>query len=142
MQFPPPAASSAWAEFRAGVVAILPATIAVIDGKIRIGLDQATLEKLARGGDILKLSRADLAYGLSSGRTGALTVAATMIAAKLAGIKIFATGGIGGVHRGVDDRRTDFEVAMVGALRVDATDEAQLVAWVKQAAAIPGWGKG
>jgi pseudouridine-5'-phosphate glycosidase len=81
----------------------VPATIAVIDGKIRVGLDRATLEKLARGGDILKLSRADLAYGLASGRTGALTVAATMIAAKLAGIKIFATGGIGGVHRGAEE---------------------------------------
>jgi pseudouridine-5'-phosphate glycosidase len=81
----------------------VPATIAVIDGKIRVGLDRATLEALARGGDILKLSRADLAYGLSSGRTGALTVAATMIAAKLAGIKVFATGGIGGVHRGAED---------------------------------------
>jgi pseudouridine-5'-phosphate glycosidase len=80
----------------------LPATIAVIGGKIRVGLDRATLEKLARGGDILKLSRADLAYGLSSGRTGALTVAATMIAAELAGIEIFATGGIGGVHRGAE----------------------------------------
>jgi pseudouridine-5'-phosphate glycosidase len=80
----------------------VPATIAVIGGRIRIGLDRATLEKLARGGDILKLSRADLAYGLSSGRTGALTVAATMIAAELAGIEIFATGGIGGVHRGAE----------------------------------------
>jgi len=81
----------------------VPATIAVIDGRIRVGLDRATLETLARGGDILKLSRADLAYGLSSGRTGALTVAATMIAAKLAGIRIFATGGIGGVHRGAEE---------------------------------------
>jgi pseudouridine-5'-phosphate glycosidase len=81
----------------------VPATIAVIDGRIRVGLDRMTLESLARGGDILKLSRADLAYGLSSGRTGALTVAATMIAAKLAGIKVFATGGIGGVHRGAED---------------------------------------
>ncbi len=81
----------------------VPATIAVIGGAIRVGLDRPTLETLARGGDILKLSRADLAYGLVSGRTGALTVAATMIAAKLAGIMIFSTGGIGGVHRGAED---------------------------------------
>lgn len=81
----------------------VPATIAVIGGAIRVGLDRPTLESLARGGDILKLSRADLAYGLVSGRTGALTVAATMIAAKLAGIKIFSTGGTGGVHRGAEN---------------------------------------
>jgi pseudouridine-5'-phosphate glycosidase len=80
----------------------VPATCAVIDGRIRIGLDQPEIENLARGTEILKLSRADLAYGLISGRTGALTVAATMIAAKLAGIRVFATGGIGGVHRGAE----------------------------------------
>jgi pseudouridine-5'-phosphate glycosidase len=80
----------------------VPATCAVIDGRIRIGLDQPEIENLARGTEILKLSRADLAYGLISGQTGALTVAATMIAAKLAGIRVFATGGIGGVHRGAE----------------------------------------
>jgi pseudouridylate synthase len=77
----------------------VPATCAALDGKIRIGLAEAEIESLATGENILKLSRADLAYGLVSGRTGALTVAATMIVAKLAGIEIFATGGIGGVHR-------------------------------------------
>lgn len=86
----------------------VPATIAVVDGSLRIGLDAATLERLARGADIIKLSRADLAYGLVSGRTGALTVAATMIAAGLAGIAVFATGGIGGVHRGVE---TSFDIS-------------------------------
>ena len=86
----------------------VPAAIAVVDGALRIGLDKATLERLAQGTDILKLSRADLAYGIVSHRTGALTVAATMIAAKIAGIRIFATGGIGGVHRGAE---TSFDIS-------------------------------
>lgn len=80
----------------------LPATIAVMDGRIRIGLDEAALERLGQARDVLKLSRADLAYALSSGRMGATTVAATMICAALAGVKVFATGGIGGVHRGAE----------------------------------------
>jgi pseudouridine-5'-phosphate glycosidase len=86
----------------------LPAAIAVIDGKLRIGLDRATLEKLAKADDVLKLSSADLAYGLIAGRMGATTVAATMIAAKLAGIGVFVTGGIGGVHRGAE---TTFDIS-------------------------------
>lgn len=86
----------------------VPAAIAVIAGKIRVGLDRAALEGLARANDVLKLSSADLAYGLVSGRTGATTVAATMIVAKLAGIGVFATGGIGGVHRGAE---TSFDVS-------------------------------
>ena len=79
-----------------------PATIAVMDGRIRVGLDEAALERLGQARDVLKLSRADLAYALSSGRMGATTVAATMICAALAGVKVFATGGIGGVHRGAE----------------------------------------
>jgi len=86
----------------------VPAAIAAVDGELRIGLDAAMLERLARSADILKLSRADLAYGLVSGRTGALTVAATMIAARLAGIRIFATGGVGGVHR---DAEASFDIS-------------------------------
>ncbi len=81
----------------------VPASIAVIDGKAHIGLTDAALEQLARADEVLKLSRADLAYGLSSGRLGATTVAATMILAERAGIAVFATGGIGGVHRGAAD---------------------------------------
>ncbi len=81
----------------------VPATIAVLGGAIHAGLDAATLETLARTPDALKLSRADLAACLASGRTGATTVAATMICAHLAGIEVFATGGIGGVHRGAED---------------------------------------
>lgn len=79
-----------------------PATIALIDGHIRIGLDDAALERLARAREVMKVSRADLAVCLTTGRIGATTVAATMICAALAGIRVFATGGIGGVHRGVE----------------------------------------
>lgn len=80
----------------------VPATIAVLGGRIRVGLDEAGLDTLARARDVLKLSRADLAYAVATGRPGATTVAATMICAHLAGIEVFATGGIGGVHRGVE----------------------------------------
>ena len=80
----------------------VPAAIAVIGGTIRVGLTRAELERLAQAKDVLKLSSADIAYALTAGRTGATTVAATMIAAHLAGIRVFATGGIGGVHRGAE----------------------------------------
>ncbi|RFU12016.1 pseudouridine-5'-phosphate glycosidase [Rhodobacteraceae bacterium W635] len=78
----------------------VPATIAVMEGGLHVGLDDAALEVLAQATDVMKLSRADLAVAMAGGRTGATTVAATMIAAHLAGIGVFATGGIGGVHRG------------------------------------------
>lgn len=80
----------------------MPATIAVIDGMIRVGLDQADLEMLASATNVRKLSRADLAAAIIDKATGSTTVAATMIAAHLAGIETFATGGIGGVHRGAE----------------------------------------
>ncbi len=80
----------------------IPATIAVIDGDILIGLSEAQLDRLAQTQDALKLSRADLAVALATRRTGATTVAATMICARLAGVEVFATGGIGGVHRGAE----------------------------------------
>jgi pseudouridine-5'-phosphate glycosidase len=78
----------------------VPATIAVMGGRIHVGLSPEELEALGQAKGVMKLSRADLAFGLATGRTGATTVAATMIAARLAGIDVFATGGIGGVHRG------------------------------------------
>jgi pseudouridylate synthase len=80
----------------------VPATIAVLGGAIRVGLNAAELERLAMSKGAMKLSRADLPYAVTSGRTGATTVAATMICAHLAGIRVFATGGIGGVHRGAE----------------------------------------
>jgi pseudouridine-5'-phosphate glycosidase len=80
----------------------VPATIAIVGGQIRVGLDDGELERLARGGEVRKLSRADLAYAIAGEIDGSTTVAATMICAHLAGIEVFVTGGIGGVHRGVE----------------------------------------
>ena len=79
-----------------------PATIAVLDGVLHVGLTDTQLEKLAQAKGVAKLSRADLAACMAQGGTGATTVASTMIAAHLAGIEVFATGGIGGVHKGAE----------------------------------------
>ena len=76
-----------------------PATIAIINGVIKVGLEDESLSELSKNKAVRKLSRADLAHCLVRKETGATTVAATMIIAKLDGIKIFATGGIGGVHK-------------------------------------------
>jgi len=87
----------------------VPATIAVIDGRLKAGLSRAEVERLGRGGsDVAKASRRDLPLLVARGGTGATTVAATMIIAALAGIPVFATGGIGGVHRGT---ATSFDVS-------------------------------
>jgi pseudouridine-5'-phosphate glycosidase len=87
----------------------VPATIAVLDGRLQAGLDAAQIERLARGGpQVAKLSRRDLALTVTRGGDGATTVAATMIIAALAGIRVFATGGIGGVHRGAE---TSFDIS-------------------------------
>jgi pseudouridylate synthase len=80
----------------------VPATVAVIAGRIRIGLQADELDWLGAATGVLKLSRADLPFAVAAGRHGSTTVAATMICAHLAGIRVFATGGIGGVHRGVE----------------------------------------
>ena len=80
----------------------VPATIVVLGGRIRVGLSGDEIEKLGRATGVLKLSRADLGYALAMKRDGSTTVAATMICARLAGIAVFATGGIGGVHRGME----------------------------------------
>lgn len=86
----------------------VPATIAIMDGKICIGLSEEQLEKLGTAPDAIKVSRRDLAYVLSQRLLGATTVAATMICAQLAGIEVFVTGGIGGVHRGAE---TSFDIS-------------------------------
>lgn len=86
----------------------VPATIAVIGGRIHAGLTDAQLEDLGQTKDCAKLSRADIAACIATGGTGATTVAATMICAHLAGIGVFATGGIGGVHRGAE---TSFDIS-------------------------------
>jgi pseudouridine-5'-phosphate glycosidase len=87
----------------------LPATIAVLEGRPKAGLDDDELTRIARaGGDVAKVSRRDLPIVVARGLTGATTVAATMIIAALAGIRVFATGGIGGVHRGA---QTSFDIS-------------------------------
>ncbi|MET3698662.1 pseudouridine-5'-phosphate glycosidase [Bacillus oleivorans] len=80
----------------------VPATIAIMDGKIHIGLSQAEIKQLANSEDVIKASRRDLPYIIAQKKTGATTVAGTMICAQLAGITLFVTGGIGGVHRGAE----------------------------------------
>jgi pseudouridine-5'-phosphate glycosidase len=86
----------------------VPATIAIMGGRILIGMTDAQLDDLGQASHVAKLSRADLAACLATGGLGATTVAATMICAALAGIKVFATGGIGGVHRGAE---TSFDIS-------------------------------
>jgi len=79
----------------------VPATIAILDGKMKVGLTAQEIERFGKDGhNIAKVSRRDLPFILAGGQHGATTVASTMIIAALAGIKVFATGGIGGVHRG------------------------------------------
>jgi pseudouridine-5'-phosphate glycosidase len=79
----------------------VPATIALLDGRLKAGLSRDEIERVARAGaDIAKASRRDLAILVAAGGSGATTVAGTMVIAALAGIRVFATGGIGGVHRG------------------------------------------
>ena len=87
----------------------VPATIAILNGKFNVGLTKDEIEYLGRSGEkIVKASRRDIPYLISNKIDGATTVASTMIAAKMAGIKIFATGGIGGVHRGAE---TSFDIS-------------------------------
>lgn len=80
-----------------------PATIAVLDGRIQVGLSPAQLELLGTHPEVMKLSRRDLPYAMAMNKVGATTVAATMICAARAGIEVFVTGGIGGVHRGAPE---------------------------------------
>lgn len=104
----------------------VPATIAVLDGRPRIGLEHHDLERLASGEDVAKVSVRDLPAVIAQGRHGATTVAATMRLASLAGINVFVTGGLGGVHRGASQSfdvsadleelaRTDVAVVSAGA---------------------------
>lgn len=102
MPYPQNAAMAASVERIIEAEGATPATIAVIDGRLKIGLSAEAREALAQVTGAMKLSRADLAFALSERRTGGTTVAATMIGAHLAGIEVFATGGIGGVHRGAE----------------------------------------
>jgi len=80
----------------------IPATVGIHEGKIVIGLSGSEIERLGTAQHVLKVSRRDLAVALATGQLGATTVAGTMLCANMAGIRFFATGGIGGVHRGAE----------------------------------------
>ncbi|WLD56979.1 pseudouridine-5'-phosphate glycosidase [Salinispirillum sp. LH 10-3-1] len=87
----------------------IPATMAIMDGKLKVGLTEAEITRLGKAGqDVIKCSRRDMPFVLAAGKMGATTVAGTMIMAALAGIRVFATGGIGGVHRGAE---TSFDIS-------------------------------
>ncbi|MEQ1744540.1 MAG: pseudouridine-5'-phosphate glycosidase [Saprospiraceae bacterium] len=101
MPFPKNVETALRVEQTVRAVGAVPATCAILDGKIKVGLSPDEIERIGKTGAAMpKASRRDLPYLLSQGRCGATTVASTMIAAHLAGIRVFATGGIGGVHRG------------------------------------------
>ena len=80
----------------------IPATMAVMNGKLKVGLNSEELEIMCKAENVGKMSRRDIPVYLATGKTGATTVATTMLIASLAGIRVFATGGIGGVHRGAE----------------------------------------
>lgn len=106
----------------------IPATIAIMDGKLKVGLSKEEIEQLGKKGeDVAKASRRDLPVLLATKEDGATTVAATMIIANLAGIKVFATGGIGGVHRGATET---FDIS-ADLMELSQTDVAVVCAGVK-----------
>ena len=82
---------------------VIPATTAIIDGKLKVGLNDEELELMCKADNIAKASRRDVAVYLTNKQTAATTVATTMLIADLAGVRVFATGGIGGVHRGAQE---------------------------------------
>jgi pseudouridine-5'-phosphate glycosidase len=111
----------------------VPATIAVIDGRLRVGLDPTVLERLAAAGDAVKASGRDLAAVMVRGLSAGTTVSATMRIAALAGIPIFATGGVGGVHRGAE---SSFDIS-ADLTELGATPTAVVCAGVKSILDIP-----
>lgn len=86
----------------------VPATIAILNGRLKVGLSHDEIEMLGKAGDVVKASRRDIPFIIAKGLNGATTVASTMILADLAGIRVFATGGVGGVHRGAE---TSFDIS-------------------------------
>ncbi|MCF6272853.1 MAG: pseudouridine-5'-phosphate glycosidase [Rhodobacteraceae bacterium] len=103
MPYPQNVATAEMVEADIRQAGAVPATIAIMGSHIHIGLEPNELQALAQAKNVAKLSRADIAFALATGQTGATTVAATMICAHLADIAVFATGGIGGVHRGAEN---------------------------------------
>ena len=117
----------------------IPATIGIVKGKIKIGLNNDELEFFAKNRDMPKCSRRDMAAIVARGGYGAVTVAATMIAAKMAGIRFFATGGIGGVHRGAlgtNLSRPSFDIS-ADLEELSQTDVAVICAGAKAILDIP-----
>ena len=102
---PHPEGIQAAARLEAEVVAAgaVPATVGVLEGRVRVGLSAAELERLATATDTVKLNPSNLAAQVAAGRPGSTTVAATLAVAAWSGIRVFATGGIGGVHRGAEE---------------------------------------
>jgi pseudouridine-5'-phosphate glycosidase len=99
----------------------VPAVVAVADGKLHVGISDALLERLATEKGVLKVSRRDIPTALASGAIGATTVSGTLIAAHRAGVRVFVTGGIGGVHRGAEktfDISADIEELAIGNVAV------------------------
>lgn len=104
MPYPRNVATAAAVEDTVRAAGALPATIAILGGRLKVGLTHDQIQRIGeRGTEVIKCSRRDLPFVIARKQDGATTVAATMIIAALAGIRVFATGGIGGVHRGVED---------------------------------------
>lgn len=100
MPYPQNVATAHQVEAQVRAHGAVPATIAIVNGRLKAGLSAADIEQLGiQGRDVVKVSRRDIPFIVAAGKTGATTVASTMIIAAMAGIKVFATGGIGGVHR-------------------------------------------
>jgi len=117
MPFPDNVSTALACEAAVREAGAVPATVAVIDGALRVGLTADEVERLGRAAEVAKLSLRDLGSAISGGGLGATTVAATMHAAHLAGIRVFATGGIGGVHRG-DDLDVSADLTALGSIPV------------------------
>lgn len=111
----------------------IPAVIGLLEGQIVIGLSDSEIERFAQEKDVFKVSRGDISFCLQQRRTGATTVSATMYAASQAGIKIFATGGLGGVHRGVE---TSFDIS-TDLFELSQTNVAVVCSGVKSILDVP-----
>ncbi|MDP2813715.1 MAG: pseudouridine-5'-phosphate glycosidase [Erysipelotrichaceae bacterium] len=105
----------------------VPATIAILNGRLKVGLSADEIEMLGKTKDVVKSSRRDIPFIIAKGLNGATTVASTMILADLAGIRIFATGGVGGVHRGAE---TSFDIS-ADLIELAQTDVAVVCAGAK-----------
>ena len=105
----------------------VPATIAILNGRLKVGLSADEIEMLGKAKDVVKASRRDIPFIITKGLNGATTVASTMILADLAGIRVFATGGVGGVHRGAE---TSFDIS-ADLIELAQTDVAVVCAGAK-----------